>query len=55
MSTPNTTTDATPKLSKKQLDAFGEELDAIRQRILEDRGERDANYIRNVIKIQRGL
>ena len=55
MSTPNTTTDATPELTKEQLDAFGEELDAIRQRVLEDRGERDANYIRNVIKVQRGL
>ncbi len=55
MSTPSTTTDETPKLTRKQLDAFGEELDAIRKRVIEDRGERDANYIRNVIKIQRGL
>ena len=43
------------ELSGEQLDAFGRELDAIRQRVLEDRGERDANYIRNVIRVQRGL
>ena len=43
------------ELSGEQLDEFGRELDAIRQRVLEDRGERDANYIRNVIKVQRGL
>src|SRR5690349_24323578 len=43
------------ELSGKQLDAFGRELDAIRQRMLEDRGERDANYIRRMIRVQRGL
>jgi NADPH-dependent stearoyl-CoA 9-desaturase len=43
------------ELTGEQLDAFGEELDAIRQRVLEDRGERDADYIRRVIKVQRGL
>jgi fatty acid desaturase len=42
-------------LTPKQLQSFGEELDAIRQRVLADRGERDANYIRGVIKAQRGL
>ena len=34
---------------------FGDELDAIRQRVIADRGERDADYIRRVIKAQRGL
>jgi NADPH-dependent stearoyl-CoA 9-desaturase len=42
-------------LTTEQLDAFGAELDAIRQSVLEDRGERDANYIRRVIKVQRAL
>ena len=31
-------------------EAFGEELDAIRQRVLADLGEEDAAYIRNVVK-----
>jgi fatty acid desaturase len=42
-------------LTPAQLQSFGEELDAIRQRVLADRGERDANYIRGVIRAQRGL
>jgi fatty acid desaturase len=42
-------------LTPDQLQSFGEELDAIRQRVLADRGERDANYIRGVIRAQRGL
>ena len=42
-------------LTDEQLDAFGAELDAIRARVLADRGERDADYIRNVIKAQRAL
>ena len=44
-----------PELTPEQLESFGEELDAIRQRVIADRGERDANYIRKVIKAQRGL
>jgi fatty acid desaturase len=43
------------ELSGEQIEAFGAELDSIRQRVLEDRGERDASYIRRVIKVQRGL
>jgi NADPH-dependent stearoyl-CoA 9-desaturase len=42
-------------LTPEQIDSFGEELDAIRQRVLAERGERDANYIRRVIRAQRGL
>jgi NADPH-dependent stearoyl-CoA 9-desaturase len=42
-------------LTPEQFQSFGEELDAIRQRVLADRGERDANYIRGVIRAQRGL
>ena len=44
-----------PNLSPAQVEAFGEELDAIRQRHLDDRGERDVTYIRKLIRTQRGL
>ncbi|WP_196240514.1 fatty acid desaturase family protein [Nocardioides anomalus] len=37
-------------LSDEDLERFGEELDAIRQRVLADLGEQDAAYIRNVVK-----
>jgi fatty acid desaturase len=43
------------KLTPEQLETFGEELDAIRQRIIADLGEADAAYIRKVVKAQRGL
>ena len=46
---------AAPHLTPQQLQAFGEELDALRQRTVEDLGERDVNYIRNVIRVQRAL
>jgi linoleoyl-CoA desaturase len=51
----STTTESQIPLTPEQIESFGEELDAIRQRILADRGERDANYIRKVIRAQRGL
>jgi fatty acid desaturase len=44
-----------PELTPDQLESFGEELDAIRQRLVADLGERDAAYIRKVIRAQRGL
>jgi NADPH-dependent stearoyl-CoA 9-desaturase len=44
---------ATPRLSKEQADAFGRELNAIRQQVLADLGERDADYIRGIIRTQR--
>ncbi|MGE5527366.1 MAG: fatty acid desaturase family protein [Methanosarcina sp.] len=46
---------AVPPLTPEQLTALGEEFDAIRQRVIADRGEHDANYIRSVIRAQRGL
>jgi fatty acid desaturase len=46
---------ANQKLTPEQLDALGEELDTIRQRILADLGEEDAAYIRGVVKKQRQL
>ena len=43
------------KLTPEELDAFGAELDAIRQRVIADLGEADAEYLRKVVKAQRGL
>jgi fatty acid desaturase len=51
----STTTQSQIPLTPEQIESFGEELDAIRQRVLADRGESDANYIRKVIRAQRGL
>jgi fatty acid desaturase len=44
-----------PDLTDEQIDAFGAELDAIRARVVADLGETDANYIRTMIRTQRGL
>jgi fatty acid desaturase len=49
------TTHARPQLTFEQIEALGEELDALRNRVRADLGERDATYIRNVITAQRGL
>jgi NADPH-dependent stearoyl-CoA 9-desaturase len=51
----STATENQIPLTPEQIESFGEELDAIRQRVLADRGERDATYIRKVIRAQRGL
>ena len=42
-----------PTLTARELEAFRLELDALRDRIREDLGERDAKYIRNTMKRQR--
>jgi NADPH-dependent stearoyl-CoA 9-desaturase len=42
-------------LTPEQADAFGRELDALKERVIADLGERDATYIRTVIKAQRAL
>jgi fatty acid desaturase len=42
-------------LSDADLDAFGAELDAIRDRVVADRGQADVDYMRRVIKVQRTL
>ena len=42
-------------LTTEQADAFGRELDAIKERVMADLGEEDADYIRRVIKAQRAL
>jgi NADPH-dependent stearoyl-CoA 9-desaturase len=42
-------------LSDERVEELGEELDAIRQRVIDDLGDEDASYIRRVIKVQRAL
>jgi NADPH-dependent stearoyl-CoA 9-desaturase len=42
-------------LTAEDIETLGQELDAIRQEVLEDRGERDSAYIRRVISTQRKL
>ncbi|WP_019930979.1 acyl-CoA desaturase [Nocardia sp. BMG111209] len=42
-------------LTPEDVEAIGAELDAIRREIESSRGEKDATYIRNVIRVQRGL
>ncbi len=42
-------------LSDEQIEAFGRELDAMREEVLDSRGERDRRYILRVIKVQRSL
>ncbi|MBZ5734275.1 acyl-CoA desaturase [Nocardioides sp. TRM66260-LWL] len=46
---------STRPLTPEQIEEFGAEMDAIRQRVLADLGEADATYIRNVVKAQRGF
>jgi linoleoyl-CoA desaturase len=45
---------AHPELNRAQVDAFQHELDAIRTETLADLGERDARYIRRLVRIARG-
>lgn len=42
-------------LTDEQIEDFGRELDAIRDEILDSRGERDRAYILKVIKTQRSM
>ena len=50
-----TTTAQRYNLTSEQLDAFGKEIDAIRASVVDDLGQADVDYIRKMIKIQRGL
>ena len=45
----------TVTLTPEQAEAFGRELDALKERVIADFGERDTTYIRRIIKAQRGL
>ncbi len=42
-------------LTSHEVELLGKELDAIRQDVLDSRGERDAAYIRRVVQVQRML
>ena len=42
-------------LTPEDIEAIGRELDAIRDEVVASRGEKDAAYIRRVIKVQRSL
>src|SRR6202048_2386310 len=42
-------------MTPEQADAFGRELDALKERVIADRGERAPTYTRGVIKAQRAL
>ncbi|MCW2793915.1 MAG: Fatty acid desaturase [Nocardioides sp.] len=42
-------------LTPEDIESLGRELDAIRQEVVDSRGERDAAYIRRVIDVQRKL
>ena len=50
-----TEADPTAHLSPEDIEEIGRRLDAIRARVIADRGESDAAYIRRLIKTQRGL
>ena len=49
------TTAARYGMTDADLEAFGAELDAIRDRIIGERGQADVDYMRRVITVQRGL
>jgi len=51
----NKTEDPTAHLSAADIETLGLELDAIRQEIMDSRGDADAAYIRKVIDVQRKL
>ena len=42
-------------LTDADIEALGHELDAIRRDIEASRGERDARYVKNTIRLQRSL
>ena len=43
------------KLPSEQIEEFGKEMDALRARIVADLGEKDANYIRDIVSKQKKL
>ncbi len=45
----------TVRLTPDQVEAFGRELDAIKEQVIADLGDRDADYIRRMVKFQRGF
>ena len=51
----NQATHQADHLTASDLEALGEQLDALRLGVLAERGESDAAYIRRLIAVQRGL
>ncbi|MCW2619540.1 MAG: Fatty acid desaturase, partial [Modestobacter sp.] len=51
----NKTVDPIAHLSAEDVESLGKELDAIRQEVVDSRGDADAAYIRRVIDVQRKL
>ncbi|SDC59317.1 fatty acid desaturase family protein [Actinokineospora iranica] len=45
----------TPTLTPEQYEELGRDLDALRQRVLDDLGEADRKYIYDIVKVQRAL
>ncbi len=43
------------KLTRAQVDAFGAEIDALRARVTADLGQKDLDYIKSIIRLQRRL
>lgn len=43
------------RLTKEQVEAFGAEIDALRARITADLGQKDLDYIKSIIRLQRRL
>ncbi len=44
-----------PRLTPEQIEQLGTELDELRKRTMADLGQRDADYIRRIIRTQRGM
>lgn len=42
------------RLTRSQVEAFGREIQALRDEVMADRGERDARYIRRIVRTQKG-
>ena len=42
-------------LTADDVEAIGEELEAIRQDVVDSLGDRDRRYVQNTIRLQRGL
>lgn len=42
------------ELSNEQMEQLGREIDAIREEVMADLGQEDANYIRRLVRLQRG-
>ncbi|PRY57544.1 fatty acid desaturase [Knoellia remsis] len=49
------TTSISDLLSPEELEAFGAEMDAIREKVIASLGDEDAAYIRRIVKWQRGF